>query len=433
MRAWAPSAGMCARRDQEGRVDEQEDRPISSRFRGLATVAVFASLMSYAVVLLITPACNNEIAASYHVSLGQLGELTLATMLGFFVTVIPAGRFADRRGKLPSMLAGCLAMTAGALLFAQTTDFRLAVVGTALFGIGGGLTEATSMALLADLYAGPRRTAMMNLSQAMFGVGAVVSPAGIGWLLRSGMSWRLGYVGAGAICAVCAGLNLAGLVMREERPVAHPTGGGPGLRARIRARDVARDPIIVWLALGILLYVGAEIGQSTWLSMYFKRYLGAADAFAASSPSFMWVGIGIGRVAGAWVSRHMSELGLICWATALAAVGQAVLLMLGAPSASSGSAASPGWGAAATFALGLFLGPIFPTVISRASAAYPRGSGVVTAIVGAAGSLGAVIFPPTIGWIGDSIGLRTALWICVVVLCADLAVFMRMRAGGRVH
>jgi len=171
-----------------------------------------------------------------------------------------------------------------------------------------------------------------------------------------------------------------------------------------------------------MLYVGAEIGQSTWLSVYFKRYLRAADAFAASSPSFMWVGIGIGRLAAAWVSANWrSETALICWTTALAAASQSILLLTG----------GPGSGAAAAFALGLFLGPIFPTVVSRANAAHPEASGVVTAIVIAAGSLGAAIFPPTIGWAADSIGLRPALWICVFVLCADLGVFVWVRAGAQ--
>ena len=386
----------------------------TDRFRRLATAAAFASLLSYAVVLLITPACNNEIAASYRASLGQLGELSLATMLGFFVTVIPAGRFADRRGKLPSMMAGCLSMTAGALLFAQTSEFGLAVVGAALFGIGGGLSEATSMALLADLFEDRRRTSVMNLAQAMFGVGAVTSPVGVHWLLRSGMSWRWGYVGAAAICAVGACLNLAAVAMRQERPIRHGAQGP-------RARQVARDPIVVLLALGILLYVGAEIGQSTWLSVYFKRHLDASNALAALSPSFMWLGIGLGRLAAAWVAHYMSETGLVCWVTALAAASQATLLLLGGADS----------GAAAAFALGLFLGPIFPTVVSRANAAHPEASGVVTSLVIAAGSLGAAVFPPMIGWAADSIGLRPALWICFLVLCADLAVFVRVRAGAR--
>jgi len=391
-------------------VISEEHIDMNGRFHRLATIAAFASLLAYAVVLLITPACNNEIAAAYHASLGQLGELSLATMLGFFVTVIPAGRFADRRGKLPAMTAGCASMAVGAFVFAHTADFRLAIVGSALFGIGGGLSESNSMALLADLYSESRRTSMMNLAQAMFGVGAVISPVGIGALLRAGADWRLGYTAAGAICAIFAALNLGALLIGRENCASDP-------EKRFRARRIARDPIVMCLGLGIFLYVGAEIGQSTWLSVYFKRFLNASDAFAASSPSVMWVGIGLGRLTAAWVSHRTADWALVCFSTALAAASQAALLL--------GTGANSG--AAAAFALGFFLGPIFPTVVGRAGATHPQASGTVTAIVVAAGSLGAAVFPPTIGWAADSIGLRTALWICFVVLCVDLAVFARAR------
>ncbi|MGC8862754.1 MAG: MFS transporter [Armatimonadota bacterium] len=392
-------------------MGSEEKANIRGRFLRLATASAFASLLSYAVVLLITPACNNEIAASYNASLGQLGELSLATMLGFFVTVIPAGRFADLRGKLPAMTAGCASMAVGAILFAQTGDFRLAILGSALFGIGGGLSEANSMALLADLFTDSRRTSIMNLAQAMFGIGAVVSPIGIGVLLRSGLGWRTGYVGACVICAFAAALNLSAALMHGEKHTANPA-------ERVRARQIVRDPLVICLGFGIFLYVGAEIGQSTWLSVYFKRFLGASDAFAASSPSLMWVGIGLGRVTAAWASRRAADATLVCWATALAAAGQGALLIGGGPLLGTGAA----------FALGFFLGPIFPTVISRASGIHPQASGVVTAVVVAAGSLGAAAFPPIIGWAADSIGLRTALWICFAVLCADLVVFAWVRA-----
>ncbi len=379
----------------------------------IASAAAFASLLSYAIVLLITPACNNEIAAEWRLSLVQLGQISLATMLGFFFTVIPAGILSDRLGKLPLMALGCASMTAGAAAFAFSHGFYCLIVGAALFGIGGGFSEATSMALLADVYEGPRRSAVMNLAQAMFGIGAVIAPLGIGWTLRAGESWRIGYFGAGSFCFLGMLINVLALVLHREWRDSRDDGNSATLL-------IISDGGVWVMAIAIFLYVGAEIGQSTWLSVYFKRYLGAGSSLAASSPSFMWLGIGIGRLLAAWMLHHVPEYTLLRTALFLAAACQAALIILDTSIS----------GAIAAFLLGIFLGPVFPTIVSRANSAYPRATGSVSSIVMAAGSLGAAVFPPLIGFSADNLGLANALWICFSLLFVDFLLLSVVRGAG---
>lgn len=389
---------------------ERTDSNIYERFRGLATAAAFAGLFAYAVVLFITPASNNEIARAYDASYGMLARLPLAVMAGFIPAVLFAGHYADRHGKLPTVFAGCVSMSLGLTLFGSTSSFAVLTVASLMMGIGGGLSESTAMALISDLYHDNRRTSMANLSQAAFSLGAVTSPFAIGWLLREGVSFRVGYFGAAVLCVLSAGVALSALLMRQERPLARRDEG-------VRWQELLRDPLVLALSAGILLYVGAEIGQSNWLAVYFERYLGSAKSVAAASLSFMWFGIGLGRIAAAWASRYVRELSMIRLCLAGAAICQAVLLLVHAPYS----------GLAAAFGLGFFLGPVFPTIISCAGGAYPGRSGAVTATVVAAGATGGLIFPPGIGWAADSIGLRTALWTCFAILAVDVLMFLVVR------
>lgn len=363
----------------------------------------------YASALFVTFASNNEIGRAYHASLGRLGQLQLAIMAGFFLAVLWAGGFSDRHGKIPAIFGGAVFLTAGSVLFAQTGSFSVALLAALLMGIGGGLSEGSAMALIADLYSDSARTAMMNLSQAAFTVGAVGAPLAVGGLLKAGLSWRLGYAGTAAMCMLCAVLAAVAWAMRREVIAgAH--------EQQSNWREMISRRLVVWLALGIMLYVGAELGQSSWLAVYFERGLDAKKSLAASSLAFLWLGLGLGRIAAAWVSRYMTEMPLIAWALGLAAVCEAVLIL----------AQEPVLGLAAAFGLGVFLGPVFPTIVSCAGAAYPRQSGTVTAIVVAAGSLGGAIFPPGIGWAADSIGLRTALWTCCAILLVNMGIFVSL-------
>ena len=226
----------------------------NTRFRRLATAAAIASLFSFAALLFITPACNNEISTYYKASLSQLSWLPLAMTGGFFVAVLWAGGYSDRHGKLPTVAMGCTATCAGSLLFFQTTEFSVAVAAVMLIGIGGGLSEGTAMALICDLYGDSRRTAMANLSQAVFSLGAVGSPLMAGCLIRMGVNWRYGYVATAAVCAASAALALGALAMRVEKPVG--VREGPS-----QWRALLSDRLVLLMGIGILLYVGAELGQ----------------------------------------------------------------------------------------------------------------------------------------------------------------------------
>lgn len=380
------------------------------RFRALACVSAFAGLVSFAAALTITPASLNEIAREFGVGPSRLGGLFLAVTGGFLVTIVAAGRFSDRRGKLPFIALGCASLAVGLCGFALSRSYAAALAFTFVTGMGGGFSECTAMALVGDLYSGRRRTAMLNWAQAVFGLGAVLAPVLIAALLRMGADWRTGYFYAAALAGLSGTLALWAIAMRQERPVGDGSSGSGW-------REVISDRLVLLCSVGILLYVGAECGTAHWLAKYFRLNLGSSAPLAASSPAFFWAGVTAGRAAAAWVSRYLTEVSLSRWSIALAGVSQVVLLLSG----------SPALGLPATVAMGFFLGPVFPTIVGYAGAAHPSRSGTAAAVVIFSGAVGAAIFPPLVGGLAEFTGLRAALWVCALVLAADLAIFVRMK------
>jgi fucose permease len=377
--------------------------------RRLAAATAFAGLFAFAVVISVTPAAINEIGRSYRASASVLGALYLVQAGGFFVAVITGGRASDRRGKLPVVTLGSLLMGAGAAGFALSRSLPLAFVALTLTGVGGGLTEGIAMAAVSDLYTGRRRTAMLNWAQAVFAFGAISGPMAVSGLIRAGAEWRVGYFGTAAVCAAAAVLGCCAVWRRSERAVAADQHAG--------WREFLADPLVLWLSIGIMLYVGAESGQANWLAAYFERVLGSRPAFAASTIALFWVGISLGRVAATWLSRHMSDYGIICWALGLSAAFQVGLLAAYGPAVALVCVVGLGWS----------LGPVWPTILSRAGAAHPGQSGTVFGVIVAAGAAGFAIFPPAIGRAADWVGLGPALWLCPVLLAVNLVIFARLR------
>lgn len=388
---------------------------ISDGFRRLATAAALASTFAYAIVFCVTPAAINEIARVFGVGEDKLGLIPMAFMCGFFPSVLAGGKYADRTGKLPLTALGVLLMGVGTLIFTCVPSFNLALAAAVVMGLGGGLAEGMPVAVLADLYGGPRRTAMMNWSQVVFGVGAIGGPALVARLLRTGQNWHIAYMLGVVVCAITTMLALAAAGLRQERltPAARDSSSGMG--------SVLSDPLIVMLSVGIMLYVGAEGCPANWAARFFLRDLAASPALAAASVSLFWAGITLGRVTTTALSRWLDDITLITWALGLSIVFQ-VLFLIGN---------TPLFGGITVFLLGFFLGPTWPTIVSRASAAHPECSGAVMGIVVAAGGVGAAVFPPLVGRIARHAGMRAALGTGLALVLSDFAIFALLMARAR--
>lgn len=387
----------------------------SAPFRRLATAAAFAGLFSFALTVTITPAAVNQISAELcHGSKALVGYLYEIGMAGFFVCVLLGGRYSDRRGKLPVLTAGGVLMAIGSYAFAQASGYALALVATLAMGAGGGLSEGISMAAIADLYETRRRTSVMNCAQVFFAVGAVIGPLGVSWLLARHLDWRWAYLVTSVFCVLGAALAAAAVAKRQEAPLAHTHAS--------QWRTLLCDRLVLALAFGILLYVGAEAGQGSWLAAYFKHNLRSANSIAAATVALFWIGIGLGRAITTWTARHLSDYVIICIALGLATIVQSALLLV------------DWWvsGLILVPLLGIALAPVWPTTISRASALHPNQTGSVLSIVVAAGAVGGGFFPAAIGQAADKAGLHPALWTCAVLSLVNFTMFvviwMRHRA-----
>ncbi len=385
-------------------IDTRNSYPAG--FRRLAAASAFAGLFAFALTNTIGPAALNEIKRHFHKTDAQVGWIFPLSMLGFFACVLVAGRYSDKRGKLPVLLTGCALMAVGSYAFSASASFPIALAAMLVMGLGGGLTEAIAMGVVAEVFSSDRRTAMMNFAQVFFAVGAVLGPMGLAWLIRAHIDWRLAYVVIAVCCLLSAVLAAGAASMKQEKkPAAEQAGDW---------RTLLKDPLLMALAFGIFLYVSSESGQGSWLAPYFKDTLGAGAAISAATVALFWSGIGLGRMTATWLSAHLSDYALICVSLALALICEVVLLLT----------RNPVVGAAVLPLLGFGLAPVWPTIVSRATGLHPDQTGTLLGIVVAAGGLAAGVIPPLIGQIADLVGLGGALWVCPTMITANLIMFL---------
>jgi FHS family L-fucose permease-like MFS transporter len=347
--------------------------------------------------------------------------INLAFFGSYFVFAIPAGKLIEAIGYKKTMVAGLLVMALGALLFvpaANVPSFELFLA--ALIVLASGVTALQVAANPYVTVLGPARTASsrLNLTQAFNSLGTTVAPY-IGGLLILGTvsmspdqlkalsasallayrqheasSVKMPYIAiALALVALALAIAMFNLPKIEATREFRPMG-----EADEAAGSLWKHRQLVLGALGIFLYVGAEVAIGSFLINYFTQpEIGNLKVTAAASlVSAYWFCAMIGRFIGAAVLQKLPTRAVL----GTVAVVACLLVIT--------SMLSTGWLAMGTIiSVGLFNSVMFPNIFSLGVEGLGpltgRGSGLlVMAIVG-----GAVI-PVTEGALADHIGIHHA-------------------------
>ena len=122
-----------------------------------------------------------------------------ATMLSWIATgyilatascLLPAGRFADIRGRSRIYTAGILLFSAATLLCGLVSSIEMLIFMRVIQGIGASFIFSTGIAILASVYPPERRGRALGYATASTYVGLSAGPV-LGGLISFHLGWRL--------------------------------------------------------------------------------------------------------------------------------------------------------------------------------------------------------------------------------------------------
>lgn len=378
----------------------------------------------------------------------QAGLVQFAWFTAYGIISIPGGRLIKRLGYKNGILIGLSLAAIGCLIFYPAASTRLfALFLLALFVVASGITILQVAANPYISVLGPEEGASsrLNLAQAFNSLGTTIAPIiSATYLLsdtvKSGTeqaalapdaleayrSAEAGAVQVPFVLLALAFLLLAGVIWRIALPRILEDRGG----SERSLSDVFSNGRLRAGALGIFVYVGAEVALGSYMVNYglnlnvhelmqssplLERLAGLAAAIKGQSVSdmdpkgklgvlltFYWGGAMVGRFIGAALMQKIRP-GLMLGLFATLAVAMVI------------SSASTTGLAALLLLLGVGLcnSIMFPTIftlgIEQLGDAKPQGSGILcTAIVGGA------IIPPAFGALVDASGFGLALLLPAV-------------------
>ena len=371
-------------------------------------VTAFVDMVGLTMIMPLLPFYATELGASA-TSVGLLVSSFSVAQLA----VAPLwGRFSDRSGRRPALLAGLLITACGYVIFAFAGSVLALLLSRLMQGLGGG-TIGVVQAYVADASSPEERTKSLGWLSAVTSLGAVAGPA-FGSVMVS-----VGGKGAPGLAAAALALLVAGFAARylvESRQIGmtgsqttQPTTSPRQAIGRVLSQWREPASRLIWIyTIGIGAFYGTiqivplllmnRLGVTERNIGYFIMYLGGMGVVVRS--------LLLGRVVDILGEARLSRLGLVLLAAGLGCTGVAShlgLLLLGFTLMPLGTA---------------FLFPCVTGLLSRVVPTNERG--LYMGVQHTFGGASRVVFPLAAGFLMDQFGVGIPFWLSGLLVLATL-------------
>lgn len=329
-----------------------------------------------------------EIIREYDLTLSQAGLFHYAPMTAIAFAGIFLGFLADRLGRKNAIILGLGIFSVASYLFAIGSSFAYFLVLMVVTGIAIGVFKTAALALIGDISTSTREhTSTVNGVEAFFGVGAIIGPLFVTYLINQGVAWKWLYVAAGVLCTILVItaflVNYPKTKVTEEKPA--------DIKGAIR---MLKNPYALLFSFGAFLYVSAEAAIYVWMPTYLIGYSGSAVFLFTYALAIFFVLRAAGRFLGIWMMGHFN------WSMIMVFFSGAILVCF---------YCSIAYGKEVAVYLlpltGLFMSVIYPTINSKGISCFPKNQhGTVAGVILFFTAGGAAVGPLIMAVVSDHYG-----------------------------
>ena len=324
------------------------------------------------------------------VPLSYAGMISMIIAAGTTFSSLQSSRLA-RHFSPATVAAASTALTAVALFgFSFSSAFWMLCLLAIPYGLGAGSVDASINNFVALHYS----SSHMSWLHCMWGVGAVIGPYIMGFVLSRGGAWSGGYRTVGAIQLVLAAVILASIPLWKQVGTAHSAETSQG--KPLSLRETAALPGAKAAMLVFFAYCALEQTAGLWASSYLALHRGVGAETAAFFGSMFFLGITAGRGLSGFLALKLNNTQMIHLGFTLTAVGIAALLLgRGQLSALAG-----------LVLIGLGCAPIYPCMMHATPTHF--GAAHSQAMIGlqaASASAGVCLMPAAFGLLANHISV----------------------------
>ena len=334
---------------------------------------------------LLVPSLIRSIEHDFSQSDAGIGVFFFVNAVAYVIGSMLGGLLTEWFGRRVVLPLAVVLIALGLVAMATVPTWGLFLAVGIPFGLGSGAIDGGTNGLILDLYPTSRGRAL-NLLHLFFSLGALASPLVVGRLVEAGVAWQSVVLGT-ALGAV----PVAVLLAVADLPSGH--------HDRSRGADATRIgfalPLIA-LAVAIACYVASEVGVSNWLVRFLET---ASLGLATSALALFWGCLALGRLVSARLGDRFDHARFAATSSLIAAIA-----LLAAVLVPSMPASIVLFGV-----VGFAFGPIYPLIMAVAGDLFPERSAAVSGFLAGCAVIGAILYPPVMGFVSVGVGLGAAM------------------------
>ena len=286
-----------------------------------------------------------------------IGLLASLFAAGALIGSVSFGPIVDRFGYKFILIISLVFLLAGFEVIGQTSQLNVIRVVVFFFGLGGGIINGGTSAMVSDLYP-KKKGAYLSILGVFWGVGALSFPLVTSILLNQGMNYSSILIGIGL-------LTLIPIVMFTVLKCPPPKNSG-GVPYR-KYLNMVKNPTILLIGFFLFFQSGFETLSATWTPKYFLDSYSTDTQTALLSLTAMSISLTVSRLLLGYFLKIFENWKVLLVGLLITISG--LLLMRAGTSYLTGiiGISLLGFGAAAAFPVMLgYVGTMYPEISGAA-------------------------------------------------------------------
>ncbi len=256
------------------------------------TGAIFVMVIACSLGNNIIGVTMNPLIAEFSLTGASQGLMNSMINLGSTLPLIIIPFLQGRVHKMWLVLFGSALQMLMLLLTGLSGNFTLLLVACALLGAGNNFTDSCCNSYIVDLHP-TDNSKYLNLLHGFFGVGGLITPLLITWVInRSG--WRSAYIVAAVICALIILIFVSVVIRKRSHVQGVSTAAEKPITGEMFRGYISNRRNLMLLAATIF-YAASQLGLINWIVRYMSVRFDAADLGSIGMSAY-WICAAICRM-----------------------------------------------------------------------------------------------------------------------------------------
>lgn len=333
---------------------------------------------------------------------GETTGLVTSLPIGIMAGSLVFGPIVDRFGHKLLLIISCVLVLLGVLGVAYAGTVALLSPAVFFIGLGGGVLNGETNALVTEIYDGNRRNSRLSLLGVFYGLGALTIPV---MLRRLEESFSVEAILGGISVVMAAGIIYC-IVVRFPAPK-QPQG--------FPLKEVGRiitNPLLLILSAVLFFQSGVEGVTNNWTTSFLGT-AGQSEATALQALTWMLIGLTAARLVQTWLFSRVSSVSVLVVSLIATAAGFCLLAFTTSPSMIYVAMTIIGAGLASTF----------PVILGILGSRFASLSGTAFSIALVIALCGQTTLNYTTGLISGAGSIASFPWLMVASVAAMLLLF----------